>query len=82
MKGEVKEFDGQQVVVAIVTTGELVRAIEAESNVLKTEAMAQRSYDVHRHLTNTGPQGGQLSFEQYVEMNEALDADREPAEDG
>ena len=79
LRGTTVEYDGQQVVVAVVTTGELVRAIEAEANVVKTEAMAQRSYDVHAALLRAGgPNGVPGSFEDWLTDQQALDADLSP----
>jgi hypothetical protein len=51
LAGKVLEQDDTgAVVVAVVTTRELIGLVEAESNIVKTEAMAQRSYDVHRSV--------------------------------
>lgn len=81
LQGLTMEHDGQRVVVAIVTTGELVRAIEAEANVVKTEAMAQRSYDVHNALLRAGgPNGVSGSFEDWLAQQQDMDSDI-PAED-
>jgi len=53
LEGKILETDETgAVVVAVVTTRELIGLIEAESNIVKTEAMSQRSYDVHRATVN------------------------------
>ena len=65
-EGETLVIHGNEVVVEKVTTRELIGAMEADSNEVKVEAMAQRSMDVHRMLTRDGhPQGG--SIEEFIE---------------
>jgi hypothetical protein len=65
------------VVVEKVTTRELIGAMEADSNEVKVEAMAQRSMDVHRMLTRAGtPQGG--SIEEFIDRLEQEEATEAP----
>ena len=42
------EYNGEVVMVTTVTTREIVAALKAETDILKAEALAQRSYDVHQ----------------------------------
>ncbi len=73
LDGKVMEVDNTDTaVVAVVTTRELIRLVEAESNIVKTEAMAQRSYDIHRMASSaTSPAAG--SIEDFVA---ALESER------
>jgi hypothetical protein len=50
-EGETLVIHGNEVVVEKVTTREIIGAMEADSNEVKVEAMAQRSLDVHRMVT-------------------------------
>jgi hypothetical protein len=89
LEGKIFEIDGTgEVVTAIVTTRELIGLVEAESNIVKTEAMAQRSYDVHRSVlaAASGPAvGGIEEFLTALEAEELteqrLDADTTPSAD-
>ena len=76
--GKVIELDDTgAVVVAIVTTRELIGVIEAESNIVKTEAMAQRSYDVHRSVVaGVNPAAGSVEdFIIALEQEESIEVD-------
>jgi hypothetical protein len=66
-----------------VTNRELIGLMEAESNLVKVEAMAQRSYTVHRVVERAAsPQAG--SIEEFItqleqeESTEAPDVDTPP----
>jgi hypothetical protein len=83
-EGQTLVIHGNEVVVEVVTTREIIGAMEAENNGIKVEAMAQRSMDVHRMITRDGtPQGG--SIEEFIgrlEEEEATEApDVEPLPD-
>ena len=71
--GQTLVVEGREVVVAVVTNRELIGMVEAESNQVKTEAMAQRSYDVHRMMTN-GPSNGGGNIESFIEALEHEEA--------
>ena len=76
-EGETLIIHGNEVVVEKVTTRELIGAMEADSNEVKVEAMAQRSMDVHRMLTRAGtPQGG--SIEEFIDRLEQEEATEAP----
>jgi hypothetical protein len=71
-EGQTLAIAGNEVVVATVTTRELIGLVEAESNIVKVEAMAQRSYTVHRFASaNASPRGGSIeSFITQLEQEE------------
>ena len=76
-EGQTLEIHGNEVVVSVVTTREIIGAMEAENNGIKVEAMAQRSMDVHRMLTrDSNPQGG--SIEDFIERLEQEEATERP----
>ena len=82
LEGEVLTVDNGEVVVATVTTRELIGLVEAESNIVKVEAMAQRSYDVHRMTSSqAAPHAGSIEdFIGQLEQEEQTeqDVDLEP----
>jgi hypothetical protein len=83
-EGQTLEIHGNEVVVSVVTNRELIGIVEMESNSVKVEAMAQRSYDVHRMITRDGnPQGGSVDeFIDRLEQEEATESpDVEPPPD-
>lgn len=57
LEGVQVEQGGRQVVVSRVTTREVIRMLEAESNLIKSEALAQRSYAVHQSIAGPVTQG-------------------------
>ena len=68
-EGQTLVIHGNEVVVSVVTNRELIGAMEAESNLIKVEAMAQRSYTVHRVVRRAAsPQGG--SIEEFLDRLE------------
>lgn len=71
-EGETLVIHGNEVVVEKVTNSDLIRQQEANANSVKVEAMAQRSYDVHRMTTGTqNPQAGSIeSFIDQLEQEE------------
>ena len=82
-EGQTLEIHGKEVVVSVVTNRELIGLMEAESNLIKVEAMAQRSYTVHRVVQRAAsPQGG--SIEEFItqleqeEQTEAPDVESLP----
>jgi ABC-type protease/lipase transport system fused ATPase/permease subunit len=82
-EGETLVIHGTEVVVEKVTTREMIGAMEAENNSVKVEAMAQRSYDVHRMSQHVAaPQAG--SIESFIdrleaeEQTEGVDSDTIP----
>jgi hypothetical protein len=78
-EGQTLEIHGNEVVVAVVTTRELIGLVEAESNIVKTEAMAQRSYDVHRMTSQTGnPQAG--TIESFIDRLEQEEQEEQPGD--
>ena len=50
LEGTPVEYNGETVVVTTVTTREILAALKAESDIVKVEALAQRSYDVHQAI--------------------------------
>jgi hypothetical protein len=83
-EGQTLAIHGNEVVVSVVTNRELIGMAEMESNSVKVEAMAQRSYDVHRAVTSsTHPQGGSIEdFIDRLEQEEATESpDAEPLPD-
>ena len=50
LEGTPVEYNGETVLVTTVTTREILTALKAESYVIKVEALAQRSYDVHQAI--------------------------------
>jgi hypothetical protein len=83
-EGETLVIHGNEVVVEKVTTREIIGAMEADSNEVKVESMAQRSLDVHRMVTRGAtPQGGSIEeFIDRLEQEEATEApDVEPPAD-
>ena len=50
LEGTPVEHNGETIVVTTVTTREILAAFKAESDVIKVEAMAQRSYNVHQAI--------------------------------
>jgi len=69
-EGQTLVIHGNEVVVEVVTTREIIGAMEAENNSVKVEAMAQRSMDVHKMATNvTNPAAG--SIEDFIDRLEA-----------
>jgi hypothetical protein len=83
-EGQTLEIHGNEVVVSVVTNRELIGMAEMESNSVKVEAMAQRSYTVHRLASATAsPQGGNIEeFIDRLEQEEATEApDVEPPPD-
>ena len=84
LAGDVLEVRDGEVVVAVVSNRELIGMAEMESNSIKVEAMAQRSYTVHRLASATAnPQGGSIEeFIGQLEQEESTDArDGEPPAD-
>lgn len=76
-EGETLVIHGNEVVVEKVTTRELIGAMEADSNEVKVEAMAQRSMDVHRMITRGAtPQGG--SIEEFIDRLEQEETTEPP----
>ena len=75
-EGQTLVIHGNEVVVEVVTTSELIGAMEAENNSVKVEAMAQRSMDVHRMATSaTNPAIGSIEdFIDRLEHEEATEA--------
>lgn len=68
---------GDEVVVSMVTNRELIGAMEAESNLIKVEAMAQRSYTVHRVVQRVAsPPSG--SIEDFIDRLERERATKRP----
>jgi hypothetical protein len=83
-EGQTLVIHGNEVVVEVVTTRELIGAMEAENNSVKVEAMAQRSMDVHRMATSaTNPSAGSIeAFIDRLEQEETTEApDVEPPPD-
>lgn len=75
LEGKVFETDETgAVVVAVVTTRELIGWVEAESNAIKVEAMAQRSYDVHRVTNGVAGGTGVGTIEEYLTKLEGEEA--------
>lgn len=74
--GQTLVIHGNEVVVETVTNSDLIRQQEADSNAVKVEAMAQRSYDVHRMAQSTAnPQAGSIEdFIGRLEEEEATEA--------
>jgi len=74
--GQTLVIHGNEVVVETVTTSDLIRQQEANANSVKVEAMAQRSYDVHRMTTGqANPQAGSIeSFIDQLEQEEQTEA--------
>ena len=59
------------------STREIIGAMEADSNEVKVEAMAQRSLDVHRMVTRGAtPQGG--SIEEFIDRLEQEETTEAP----
>ena len=76
-EGETLVIHGNEVVVEKVTTREIIGAMEADSNEVKVEAMAQRSLDVHRMVTRGAtPQGG--SIEEFIDRLEQEETTEAP----
>jgi hypothetical protein len=76
-EGQTLVIHGNEVVVEVVTTREIIGAMEAENNRVKVEAMAQRSMDVHRMAINaTNPAAG--SIEDFIDRLEAEEATEAP----
>jgi hypothetical protein len=76
-EGQTLVIHGNEVVVDVVTTRELIGAMEADSNEVKVEAMAQRSMDVHRMISRAGtPQGG--SIEEFIDRLEQEETTEAP----
>ena len=74
-EGQTLDIQGNEVVVATVTTRELIGLFEAESNSIKVEAMAQRSYTVHCVVARAAsPRGG--SIEDFIAALEQEEPDR------
>ena len=75
-EGQTLEIHGNEVVVSVVTNRDLIGAMEAENNLIKVEAMAQRSYTVHRVVQRAAaPQGGSIEeFLDRLEQEEQIDA--------
>ena len=48
LEGTPVEYNGETVMVTTVTTREILAAFKAESDIVKVEALAQRSYNVHQ----------------------------------
>jgi hypothetical protein len=82
-EGQTLEIHGNEVVVSVVTNRELIGLIEADNNDVKVEAMAQRSYDVHRMASATAaPQAGSIeSFIDRLEQEEQTESPDEPLPD-
>jgi hypothetical protein len=82
LEGKVLELDETgAVVVAVVTTRELIGLVQAESDIVKTEAMAQRSYDVHRSVV-AGVNPGAGSVEDFITAVEDEERSlRDPGDD-
>ena len=79
-EGQTLVIHGNEVVVEVVTTRELIGAMEADSNEVKVEAMAQRSMDVHRMITRgSTPQGG--SIEEFIDRLEQEEQTEAPESD-
>jgi hypothetical protein len=79
-EGQTLEIHGNEVVVSVVTTREIISALEAENNSIKVEAMAQRSYTVHRVVQRAAsPQGGSIeSFIENLEQEEQTEGTETP----
>jgi hypothetical protein len=76
-EGQTLEIHGNEVVVSVVTNRELIGMAEMESNSVKVEAMAQRSYTVHRLASATAtPQGG--SIEEFIDRLEQEETTEAP----
>lgn len=75
-EGQTLEIHGNEVVVSTVTNRDLIGLGMLENDGIKVEAMAQRSYDVHRMTTtNVNPQGGSIeSFIDQLEQEEQTEA--------
>jgi hypothetical protein len=75
-EGQTLVIHGNEVAVSMVTNRELIGVMEAESNLIKVEAMAQRSYTVHRVVQRAAsPQGGSLEeFLERLEREEVTEA--------
>jgi|KBSSwiStaDraftv2_1062776.scaffolds.fasta_scaffold348612_1 hypothetical protein len=79
-EGQTLVIHGNEVVVSVVTNRELIGMMEAESNLVKVEAMAQRSYTVHRVVARAAsPQGG--SIEEFIDRLEAEEQTEAPDQD-
>ena len=77
LEGQTLVIHGNEVVVEVVTNSDLIRAMEAENNGIKVEAMAQRSLDVHRMITRGAtPQGG--SIEEFIDRLEEEETTEAP----
>ena len=66
LEGVPVEQDGRQVVVSMVTTREVIRMLEAESNLIKVEALAQRSYAVHQSIAGPVSRGSHVGIEDFI----------------
>ena len=76
-EGQTLEIHGNEVVVSVVTNRELIGMAEMESNSVKVEAMAQRSYTVHRLASATAsPQGGRI--EEFIDRLEQEETTERP----
>jgi hypothetical protein len=83
-EGQTLVIHGNEVVVEVVTTREIIGAMEAENNSVKVEAMAQRSMDVHKMaISATNPAAGSIEdFIDRLEQEETTEApDVEPPPD-
>jgi hypothetical protein len=82
-EGQTLEIHGNEVVVSVVTNRELIGMAEMESNSVKVEAMAQRSYTVHLASATATPHGGSIEeFIDRLEQEETTEApDVEPPPD-
>jgi hypothetical protein len=75
-EGQTLEIHGTEVVVSVVSNRELIGLMEAESNSIKVEAMAQRSYTVHGVVARAAsPQARSIeSFIEQLEQEESTEA--------
>jgi hypothetical protein len=66
LKGVPVEHNGQTVMVSTVRTRHVIAALEAECDVIKAEAMAQRSYEVHARLVSGLHRLNRTSIEDFI----------------
>jgi uncharacterized protein with von Willebrand factor type A (vWA) domain len=79
-EGQTLEIHGNEVIVSTVTNRDLIGLGMLENDGIKVEAMAQRSYDVHRMTTgNANPQAG--SIESFIDQLEQEEQTENPGDD-
>lgn len=83
-EGQTLEIHGNEVIVSTVSNRDLIGLGMLENDGVKVEAMAQRSYDVHRMTSGqANPQAGSIeSFIDQLEQEEQTEApDQDPPVD-